>query len=108
MYGSWRSRDAISYSSSRDGFVWNQNLLVSLPGDTESKWEPIVNRPFVLKRATGDYLMWYLSFLLPQVALICVSRYTGQVQGEKMGGKIGVATSTNGVQFARVQGKLEV
>jgi hypothetical protein len=59
MYGSWRPKNAISYATSKDGFTWNQNLQIALPGDAKSTWEPIVNRPFVLKRASGEYLMWY-------------------------------------------------
>jgi hypothetical protein len=31
-------------------------------------------------------------------------RYTGQVGGEKMGGKLAVAESTNGIQFTRTDG----
>ena len=87
MYCSWRRNGSISYSTSYDGFTWDQNLQFSLGGLWDSKWEAIVNRPFVLKRATGDYLMWY----------------TGQIDGKKMGGKIGFAKSWNGIEFFRVR-----
>ena len=65
MYGSWRPKNAISYSTSRDGFTWNQNLQISLgPGDKQTHpWDPIVNRPFVMKRASGEYLMWYVPLI---------------------------------------------
>ena len=59
MYGSWRPNGSVSYSTSHDGFVWDQNLRGSLGGEGAHHWEPIVIRPFVLKRATGEYLMWY-------------------------------------------------
>ena len=85
MYGSWRRNGSISFSTSFDGFVWDHNLHFSLGGLWDSDWETIVNRPFVLKRAAGDYLMWY----------------TGQIDGKKMGGKLGFAKSWNGNQFYR-------
>jgi len=91
MYGSWRPKNAISYTTSKHGFTWNQNLQIALgSGDRNSEWETVVNRPFVMKRATGEYLMWY----------------TGQIGGDKMGGKIGVAESTTGIQFIRAEGPL--
>jgi hypothetical protein len=43
-------------------------------------WEPIVSRPFVLKRATGEYLMWYVPS--PTTKRRLIGRYTGQVGGE--------------------------
>jgi hypothetical protein len=61
IYGSWRPNGSVSYSTSHDGFIWDQNLRGSLGMDGAYDWEPIVNRPFVLKRATGEYLMWYAS-----------------------------------------------
>jgi len=63
MYGSWRGNGSVSYTTSHDGFVWDQNLGFSLEGSPVNHWEIIVNRPFVLKRATGEYLMWYRVFL---------------------------------------------
>lgn len=86
MYGSWRRNGSISYSTSYDGFTWDHNLQFSLGGVSGSKWEAIVNRPFVLKRATNEYLMWY----------------TGQIDGKNMGGKVGFAKSWNGIEFFRV------
>ena len=59
MYASWRGMGSVSYTTSADGFVWNQTLVHSLEGWSVHDWEAIVNRPFVLKRASGDYLMWY-------------------------------------------------
>jgi len=89
MYGSWRRNGSISFSTSFDGFVWDQNLQFALGGLWDSKWETIVNRPFVLKRATEDYLLWY----------------TGQIDGKKMGGKLGFAKSWNGNEFFREVGR---
>lgn len=60
MYASWRPNGTISYSTSSDGMTWDQELRFSLGGETEHEWEGIVNRPFVLKRATGEYFMWYV------------------------------------------------
>jgi len=57
MIASWRGRDALSYSTSSDGFTWDQNMVISLSGGDDA-WEHIVNRPFVLKRGTGKYLLW--------------------------------------------------
>lgn len=91
MYSSWRRNGSISYSTSYDGFTWDQNLQFSLGGLWDSTWEVIVNRPFVLKRATGDYLMWY----------------TGQIDGKNMGGKLGFAKSWNGVEFFRACNRLD-
>jgi beta-1,2-mannobiose phosphorylase / 1,2-beta-oligomannan phosphorylase len=61
MYGSWRPNSSIAYSTSQDGFTWDQNLKGALPAwpDAGHTWEQIVNRPFILKRAKGEYLMWY-------------------------------------------------
>jgi len=87
MYSSWRRNGSISYSTSYDGFTWDQNLQYSLGGLWDSTWEVIVNRPYVMKRATGDYLMWY----------------TGQIDGKNMGGKLGFAKSWDGVEFFRTR-----
>ena len=62
MYGSWRPNDSISYSTSTNGVTWDQELRFSLGGVRERDWEQWVNRPSVLKRATGEYLMWYVLF----------------------------------------------
>jgi len=59
IYGSWRPTSSIAYSTSIDGFLWDQNLQVSLAASDDHPWEQIINRPFVLKRAKGEYLMWY-------------------------------------------------
>lgn len=55
---------SIDYTTSKDGFVWDQNLQLSLANEPEHQWEADVNRPFVLKKATGEYLMWYVSIKL--------------------------------------------
>jgi hypothetical protein len=60
MYGSWRPKGAVSYSTSKDGFNWRQDLQIALAGESTHKWEHGINRPFVLKRASGEYLMWYV------------------------------------------------
>ena len=85
MYCSWRANRTISYSTSFDGFTWDQDLQFSLGGLKNSKWDTLVSRPFVLKRATGEYLMWY----------------TGQIDKRAMGGKLGLAVSRNGIKFHR-------
>jgi len=59
MYGSWRPNASVSYTTSQDGFTWDQNLRYSLGAEPTHPWEVRINRPFVLKRATGEYLMWY-------------------------------------------------
>lgn len=40
------------------GITWDQNLKHSLGGDASHEWEIIINRPFVLKRAIGECLVW--------------------------------------------------
>lgn len=61
MYGSWRPNGSISYTTSRDGFTWDQMLTYSLSGEPNHDREMGVNRPFVLKRTTGEYIRWYSS-----------------------------------------------
>jgi len=63
MYASWRPNGSVSYTSSQDGFTWDQNFRHSLAGEPTSSWEAWINRPFVLKRGTGEYIMWYANFL---------------------------------------------
>ena len=60
MYGSWRPNGSVSYTTSRDGFTWDQTLRFSLGGEPSHPSEMVINRPFVLKRATGEYIMWYV------------------------------------------------
>jgi hypothetical protein len=86
MWNSWRPHQAIGYSTSVDGRIWNQDIKIALPGHGQP-WEYEVNRPYVKKIATGKYGMWY----------------TGQAAGPA-GGKIGYAESTDGITFERVQG----
>lgn len=43
-------------------------------------------------------------FFLVWVLECAYWRYTGQVGGEKMGGKLAFAESTNGIQFTRTEG----
>jgi hypothetical protein len=98
MYGSeWRPNGSVSHSTSHDGFVWDQNLRGTCLGvDGAHDWEPIVNRPFVLNRATGEYLMWYVPSLPPMWKRL-MGRYTGQVGGRvTMGGRLGMAKSHDG------------
>jgi hypothetical protein len=85
MWNSWRGKGAIGYSTSIDGYKWNQTVAISLYG-TGDTWESGINRPYVHKVATGKYAMWY----------------TGQ---GSHGGTIGYAESTDGIEFTRLNGK---
>jgi hypothetical protein len=102
MYVSWRYNGTISYSTSSDGITWNQELQFSLGGEPEHQWEEIVNRPFVLKRATGEYIMWYVPF--SHGMSVDGHRYTGQRYWQPQGGQIGMANSTDGIEFTKIKG----
>ena len=88
MWNSWRPKNSIGYSTSADGKVWDQNIVLALQKEGSSAWNGMANRPFVLKVATGDYKMWY----------------TGQ-QGGAIGGALGYAESTDGVHFEDMESK---
>jgi len=80
MWFSWRPRKSIALVESTDGIHWNDPLIVLGP-ETTTGWEDDVNRPAVLKDASG-YKMWY----------------TGQT---KKNSYIGYATSPDGKVWSR-------
>jgi predicted GH43/DUF377 family glycosyl hydrolase len=53
---SWRPKRSIAYVESADGIHWSAPIVVL--GPTDSGWEGMVNRPSVVKTATG-FAMWY-------------------------------------------------
>lgn len=80
-YFSWRPQKCIALARSEDGVHWSAPVKC-LSADPTSGWEDDLNRATVWLR-DGIYHMWY----------------TGQARGYS---KIGYATSTDGVRFARV------
>jgi predicted GH43/DUF377 family glycosyl hydrolase len=80
MWFSWRSRKSIALVESADGVTWSDPVIALGPAQTG--WEDDVNRPAVLRRAAGDYHMWY----------------TGQAKGHS---SIGHATSADGKTWTR-------
>ncbi|MBN1676037.1 MAG: hypothetical protein JXR37_33645 [Kiritimatiellae bacterium] len=82
MWFSWRPRQSIGLTQSRDGIRWTEPVVVLEPAPS-SGWEAQVNRVIVVKRRDG-YHMWY----------------TGQAGGQS---RIGYATGPNGVRWRRAQ-----
>jgi predicted GH43/DUF377 family glycosyl hydrolase len=80
MWFSWRPRKSIALVESADGVTWSDPVIALGPAQTG--WEGDVNRPAVLRRADGDYHMWY----------------TGQAKGHS---SIGHATSADGKTWTR-------
>ena len=107
MYGSWRQNGSVSYTTSRDGFTWDQTLRFSLGGEPGHPWEMVINRPFVLKRATGEYIMWYV-YLPMRNAIFMNYRYTGQCSEHPLGGQLGIAKSQDGNEFTRLVGRKSI
>ena len=83
MYFSWRPKKAIALVRSDDAMSWTDEPEICLAADPSSGWEDDLNRSCTVKK-DGVWHMWY----------------TGQANG---GSKIGYATSTDGVRFARVR-----
>ncbi len=81
MYVSERSIGAITRFTSQNGYEWkNRNVILKgIPGH----WDEIVNRPCCIV-VNGVWYLWY----------------TGQKEGKSC---IGLATSTDGVHFARAK-----
>lgn len=57
MWFSWRPKDSIALTESKDGINWSSPKVVLEP-DQATGWEESVNRPFVLKYQ-NEYHMWY-------------------------------------------------
>ncbi len=57
MWFSWRPRDSVALTESRDGIHWSPPQI-SLGPNPGSGWENRINRPAVVKRG-GAYHMWY-------------------------------------------------
>jgi predicted GH43/DUF377 family glycosyl hydrolase len=80
MWFSWRPRQSIALTESKDGIHWSKPVIVLGP-NRASGWEDDVNRPVVLQRPDG-YHLWY----------------TGQAKGHSW---IGYATSRDGKSWQR-------
>lgn len=80
MWLSWRPKQSIALSESKDGIHWSRPEIVLGPKPSTG-WEDDINRPGVVKRHDG-YHMWY----------------TGQAQGKS---SIGYATSSDGKTWKR-------
>lgn len=86
MWFSWRPKECIAYSESKDGLEWGEPVKVLEP-DPESEWDrDELNRPSVIKK-DGIYKMWY----------------SGQMDPYKNEGRsyIGYAQSTDGIHWER-------
>lgn len=84
MWFSWRPKNSIALTESKDGINWSSPKIVLEP-DHSTGWEESVNRPVVLKRS-NEYHMWYVG------------------ENEK-NSDIGYATSPDGVNWTRVSKK---
>lgn len=80
MWLSWRPKQSIALSESKDGIHWSPPQIVLGP-DKTTGWEDDVNRPVVVRRGDG-YHTWY----------------TGQAQDKS---KIGYARSADGRNWVR-------
>jgi predicted GH43/DUF377 family glycosyl hydrolase len=80
MWFSWRPRQSIALTESKDGLSWSDPVVVLGPNKT-SGWEEDVNRPVVIKQG-GHFQMWY----------------TGQAKGKSW---IGHAASDDGKTWKR-------
>lgn len=80
MWFSWRPEGSIAHTYSPDGIHWSPPSIVLAP-IRDSPWEPIVNRPSVLKGRDG-YHLWY----------------TGQTNNASA---VGYARSTDGLVWKR-------
>jgi beta-1,2-mannobiose phosphorylase / 1,2-beta-oligomannan phosphorylase len=86
MWLSWRPKQSIALTESKDGIRWNPPQIVLSP-DKTTGWEDDVNRPVVVRR-DDEYHMWY----------------TGQAKDNST---IGYARSADGRNWVR-QSKLPV
>lgn len=81
MWFSWRPKQSIALTESKDGIHWSAPQIVLGP-NSASGWEGDINRPCVIKGPSGKYQMWY----------------TGQAGGKSW---IGYAVSSDGVHWIR-------
>ena len=87
MWFSWRPKECIAYSESKDGLHWSAPVKVLEP-DPESEWDrDELNRPSVIKK-DGIYKMWY----------------SGQMNPYENNGRscIGYAQSLDGIYWERL------
>jgi predicted GH43/DUF377 family glycosyl hydrolase len=84
MWFSWRPKQSVALTESKDGLRWSEPTIVLGP-NTASGWEDDINRPVVIKFG-GQYQMWY----------------TGQAKGKSY---IGHATSVDGITWKRSSDK---
>ncbi len=84
LWFSWRPKDAVALTESRDGIHWSEPQIVLGP-NRASDWEGRINRPAVVKH-DGTYHMWY----------------TGQSARQSW---IGYATSPDGRTWTRMSTK---
>jgi predicted GH43/DUF377 family glycosyl hydrolase len=84
MWFSWRPKNSLALTTSKDGIHWSHPLIVLSP-NPNTDWEHDLNRPSIVKRSDG-YHMWY----------------TGQARGRSW---LGYATSPNGVSWQRMSPK---
>lgn len=87
MWFSWRPKQSIALTESKDGIHWSAPQIVLGPNPA-SGWEADINRPCVIKGPSGQYQMWY----------------TGQADGKSW---IGYAVSSDGAHWER-QSKMPV
>lgn len=80
MWVSWRPKQSVAITESKDGIHWSQPEIVLGPR-TETGWEDDINRPVIVHREDG-YHMWY----------------TGQAKGKSY---IGYATGLDGRKWIR-------
>ncbi len=83
MWFSWRPEKSIALVESDDGKHWNAPKI-SVGPNPATDWEEQVNRPVVIRNKDG-YKMWY----------------TGQISTPAKTSKIGLATSSDGVEWER-------
>jgi predicted GH43/DUF377 family glycosyl hydrolase len=84
MWNSWRPKESIALSVSKDGLQWSDPQIVLAPNPA-NKWEERLNRPVVLEH-NNLYHIWY----------------TGQSQDSSW---IGYATSADGIAWKRMSDK---
>ncbi len=90
MYFSWRPKQSIALSESKDGFSWSEPEIVLGPRKTEEGWEDELNRPCVVYK-DNQYHMWYTGQYKP-----------GEADGTS---HIFYAVSRDGRHFERVSEK---
>jgi len=79
MWFSWRPKECIAYTESKDGAAWSEPIIVLKPAKND--WEHWLNRVSIVKK-DGLYHLWY----------------TGQTAKQS---RIGYAVSKDGLAFER-------